>query len=207
MSPAIDPAQNPKAERRGTVHGSLLIIGGAGGVGSMLIQLARKLTGLTVIATASRPETQKWCRDLGAHHIVNHSLSLADQLRQIGLAEVELIASLTASDTHYPGFVEVLAPQGKVGIIDDPPSLDANPLKRKSASLHWEYMFARSFFQTKDMIAQHRLLTEVAALVDEGILRTTAAHELGRISAENLRKAHALIESGRSYGKVVLVGF
>jgi NADPH:quinone reductase len=109
MSPAIDPAQNPKAERRGTVHGSLLIIGGAGGVGSMLIQLARKLTGLTVIATASRPETQKWCRDLGAHHIVNHSLSLADQLRQIGLAEVELIASLIASDTHYPGFVEAHA--------------------------------------------------------------------------------------------------
>ena len=173
----------------------------------MLIQLARKLTGLTVIATASRPETQKWCRELGAHHVIDHSRPFSDQLRQIGLPEVEFIASLTASDTNYPGLVDVLAPQGKVGIIDDPKVLDAKPLKRKSASLHWEFMFARSFYQTKDMVAQHRLLSEVAALVDEGILRTTAAHEMGSIQAENLRKANALIESGRSHGKVVLAGF
>jgi NADPH2:quinone reductase len=186
---------------------NLLIIGGAGGVGSILIQLARKLTGLTVIATASRPETQQWCLDLGAHHVINHSQSLAEQLRALGTSEVEYIASLTATETHYPALVEVLAPQGKIGIIDDPKALDAKLLKRKAASLHWEFMFARSLFSTPDMIAQHQLLDKVADLVDSGIIRTTIADTLGTINAANLKKAHALLESGRARGKLVLEGF
>jgi NADPH2:quinone reductase len=186
---------------------NLLIIGGAGGVGSILIQLARKLTGLTVIATASRPETQQWCLDLGAHHVIDHSKSLAEQLRALGTPEVEYIASLTATETHYPALVEVLAPQGKIGIIDDPKALDAKPLKRKAASLHWEFMFARSLFGTPDMIAQHQLLDKVADLVDSGIIRTTIADTLGTINAANLKKAHALLESGRARGKLVLEGF
>lgn len=187
--------------------GSLLIVGGAGGVGSILIQLARRLTGLTVIATASRPETKQWCAELGAHHVVDHKEPLAPQLRALGIPQVEYIASLTATDQHYPGIVEVLAPQGKFGLIDDPPSIDAKPLKRKAASLHWEFMFARPVFETPDILAQHLLLDETASLVDSGILRTTLAHEMGAVNAANLKKAHELLESGRSHGKVVLTGF
>ncbi len=187
--------------------GSLLIIGGAGGVGSILIQLARRLTGLTVIATASRPETQQWCRDLGAHYVIDHSKPFADQLKAIGIPEVELIASLTGTEQHYPGLVDVLAPQGQVAVIDDPKVLDVKPLKRKSASLRWEFMFARSLFSTPDMIAQHNILDEVAEMIDSGILRTTAADTFGTINAANLKKAHAFIESGRARGKIVLEGF
>jgi NADPH:quinone reductase len=187
--------------------GSLLVIGGAGGVGSILIQLARRLTGLTIIATASRPETKQWCLDLGAHAVINHTKPFAEQLRGIGIPEVELIASLTASDVHYPAVIEVLAPQGKFGIIDDPPSLDAKPLKRKAASLHWEFMFARAVFDTPDIVAQHNLLNEVAEMVDAGVIRTTLGEMLGTINAANLKKAHALLESGRARGKLVLEGF
>jgi NADPH2:quinone reductase len=194
-------------EGRTADAGSLLIIGGAGGVGSILIQLARKLTGLTVIATASRPETQKWCLQLGAHHVIDHAKPMGDQLKNIEIPQVELIASLNATDKHYPGVVELLAPEGKFGLIDDPRALDATALKRKAASLHWEFMFARSLFHTPSMPAQHQLLNRVAELVDSGVIRTTFDHELGTINASNLKKAHALIESGRSQGKVVLAGF
>jgi NADPH:quinone reductase len=182
----------------------LLIIGGAGGVGSILIQLARKLTGLTVIATASRPETQQWCLDLGAHHVIDHRKPFAEQLRAIHSPEVEYVASLAATSAHYPGLIDVLAPQGHFGLIDDPRSLDAVPLKRKAASLHWEFMFTRSLFETQDMIAQHRLLNEVSELVDAGVIRTTFAESFGAINATNLKKAHALLESGRSRGKIVM---
>jgi NADPH2:quinone reductase len=187
--------------------GSILIIGGAGGVGSILTQLARKLTGLTVISTSSRPETTKWCLELGAHFVVDHTKPFAPQMKSIGIPEVEYIACLTASDIHYPGIIEVLAPQGKIGIIDDPKTLDAKLLKAKAASIHWELMFVRSRFQTKDMIAQHNLLNEVSKMVDDGILRTTFGTDMGPINATNLKKAHALIESGRAQGKVVLTGF
>jgi NADPH2:quinone reductase len=188
-------------------EGSLLVIGGAGGVGSILIQLARQLTGLTVIATASRPETQAWCIELGAHHVIDHAKPFTEQLSSIGFSRVNLIASLTATDQHYPAVVDVLAPQGKFGVIDDPNSLDARPLKQKAASLHWEFMFARSLFDTPDILEQHNLLNKVAELVETGVIRTTADNELGTINATNLRKAHALIESGRSRGKIVLAGF
>lgn len=184
--------------------GSLLIIGGAGGVGSILIQLARKLTGLTVIATASRAETKKWCLDLGAHHVIDHSMAFIPQLKEIGIPEVEYIASLTGTEAHYPGFIEVLAPQGHVAVIDDPKTLDVKPMKRKSAALHWELMFTRSIYTTNDMIAQHRILNDVADLVDSGIVKTTLAHEYGQVNAANLRRAHELLESGKSHGKIVL---
>jgi NADPH2:quinone reductase len=195
--------------RRGSPAGeeSLLILGGAGGVGSILIQLARQLTGVTIIATASRPETRQWCLELGAHHVIDHSKPLPEQLSAIGIPKVPWIASLTATETHYPALVEVLAPQGRLGVIDDPKTLDAKLLKRKAASLHWESMFARPLFGTADMIEQHRLLDEVADLVDTGVIRTTLSNSPGTINAANLKKAHALIESGRSRGKLVLEGF
>ena len=187
--------------------GAILVIGGAGGVGSILIQLARQLTGLTIIATASREETRQWCLDLGAHHVVNHAEPLPPQMRAAGFPQVEYIASLTGTGAHYPAIVEALAPQGKFGVIDDPPVLDAKPLKRKAASLHWEFMFARPLYQTADMVRQHDLLTAVSEMVDAGTVRTTLAENLGKIDAATLRRAHALIESGRTRGKLVLEGF
>ncbi len=187
--------------------GALLIIGAAGGVGSMLIQLARRLTGLTVIATASRPESRAWCLELGAHHVIDHTKSFAAELAAQGFAFVDYVASLNATDRHFPAIVEVIKPQGKFGLIDDPASLDVIPLKRKSVSTHWELMFTRSLFETEDMIAQHHLLNEIADLVDAGVIRTTLAQNLGPINAANLKKAHALIESGKATGKIVLEGF
>jgi NADPH:quinone reductase len=186
---------------------SLLIVGGAGGVGSIAIQLARTLTRLTVITTASRPETIAWCKELGAHHVIDHGKPMAPQLAAIGHRFVDYVFGVNASDRHYDTIAEVIAPQGKFGLIDDPGPIDPNKLKGKSASLHWESMFTRSSFQTPDMEAQHRLLTEVAKLVDTGIVRTTLAQTLGTINAANLRRAHALIESGRARGKLVLEGF
>jgi NADPH2:quinone reductase len=195
------------AAGKSSATGSLLVVGGAGGVGSMLIQLARRLTALTVIATASRPETRDWCLALGAHHVIDHVKPLDQQLALIGAGGVTHVAGLTATEQHYPSIVEALAPQGKFALIDDPRALDALPLKRKSISLHWELMFTRPLFETPDMIAQHRLLDDVAALVDDGVIRTTLAQDLGAINADNLKRAHALIESGRSKGKIVLSGF
>ena len=186
---------------------ALLILGGAGGVGSIMIQLARKLTGLTVIATASRPQTRAWCAKLGAHHVIDHSQPLAEQLKAIGHAEVALIAGLTGTDQHFPAVPDIVAPQGKFGLIDDPKALDVSLLKRKAVSLHWESMFTRAIFNTPDMIAQHHLLNEVAALVDAGDIVTTATKELAPINAANLKAAHALVESGRMIGKVVLAGW
>ncbi len=186
---------------------TLLIIGGAGGVGSMLIQLARRLTGLTVVATASRPESRKWCLELGAHAVIDHSQKLPPQLAALALPPVALIASLTGTEQHFPALVEVLAPQGQIGLIDDPATLNPMLLKAKSASLHWEAMFARSTFQTDDMIAQHQLLNDVADLIDKGVLRTTLDQSFGTINAANLKRAHALIESGKAVGKIVLEGW
>jgi zinc-binding alcohol dehydrogenase family protein len=186
--------------------GTLLIIGGAGGVGSIAIQLARRLTGLTVIATASRPETQAWCRELGAHHVVDHRQPLTEALGKLGIKAADYIFS-TQTEGHLPAIVELIAPQGKFGLIDDPKVLDALPFKRKSASIHWEFMYTRPVFETPDMIAQHNLLNEVAGLVDDGLIRTTLAETMGKIDAATLKRAHALIESGKSKGKVVLSGF
>ncbi|WP_423193600.1 zinc-binding alcohol dehydrogenase family protein [Cupriavidus sp. H18C2] len=186
---------------------SLLIIGAAGGVGSILTQLARQLTGLRVIGTASRPETDAWIRDQGAHDVIDHARPLLEGLRGIGAPQVDYVASLTHTDEHYAQIVEALAPQGRLGVIDDPDTLDVVPLKRKAASLHWELMFTRSLFETPDMVRQHEILNRVGELVDAGVLRTTRGEHFGTIRADNLRRAHALIESGRSRGKIVLEGF
>lgn len=186
---------------------SLLVIGAAGGVGSIMTQLARRLTGLTIIGTASRPETKAWATQLGAHHVIDHTQSFAPQLARIGIANPDYVASLTHTDHHFDQIAEVIAPQGKFGLIDDPEAFDVRKLKRKSVSLHWELMFTRAMFQTDDMAAQSRILNEVATLVDNGVIRTTVAENFGRINAENLKRAHALIESGKSRGKIVLEGF
>lgn len=185
---------------------SILIVGGAGGVGSIAIQLVRRLTDLMVIATASRPETQEWVRSLGAHHVIDHRHSLAEGIKHIGDAPA-FVFSTTNTDQHLAGIVELIAPQGRFALIDDPAAADINPFKRKSVSVHWEFMFTRSMFQTADMEVQHTILNEVSRLVDAGELRTTLAETLKPISAANLKKAHALIESGRAKGKIVLEGF
>jgi zinc-binding alcohol dehydrogenase family protein len=187
--------------------GKLLIIGAGGGVGSMMVQLARQLTGLTIVGTASRPETRHWVHDLGAHHVIDHSAPLVPQLSAAGVGQVGYVASLTHSDQHLPQVVEALAPQGKLGIIDDPAHFDILLLKRKSISLHWEFMYTRSMFQTDDMIRQHHILERVAQLIDEGVLKTTLAERFGTINAANLRRAHELLESGKARGKIVLSGF
>jgi NADPH:quinone reductase len=193
--------------RNGGAGKVLLIIGGGGGVGSIAIQLARRLTKLTVIATASRPETQAWCRELGAHHVIDHSKPMPAQLNTLGHRFADYIFGITESDQHYDAIVDMIAPQGKFGLIDDPKPFDITRLKGKSASLHWEAMFTRSTFQTSDMEEQHNLLDEVARLVDEGVVKTTAAQNFGEINAANLRRAHAMIESGTTRGKIVLAGF
>jgi zinc-binding alcohol dehydrogenase family protein len=186
---------------------SLLIVGAAGGVGSILVQLARQLTGMIVIGTASRPQTRQWVSDLGAHHVIDHHQPLLAQLQAIGVGEVSHVASLTHTDSHFEQLIEALQPQGKLALIDDPATLDVVPMKRKALSLHWELMFTRSLYETADMIRQHELLNRVADLVDEGVLKTTFGEHYGTINASNLRRAHQWIESGRAQGKVVLEGF
>ena len=190
-----------KVGRGGGAGESLLVVGGAGGVGSMLVQLARRLTQLHVIATASRPESESWCRELGAHEVIDHREPMDAQL---GGRAVRYVAALTGTQQHAPMFAKILAPFGCIAVIDDPPALDIVPFKRKSATVAWELMFTRSLFQTQDMIEQHRLLTEVARLVDEGTVRTTMRERLEGLSAANLRTAHARVESGRTIGKVVI---
>lgn len=186
---------------------TLLVIGAGGGVGSILVQLARRLTKLTVIGTASRSETAGWVRELGAHHVIDHSKPLGPQLEALGIAQVDHVIGLTHTDDYFDQIVELVKPQGQFGLIDDPKSLDVTKLKRKSISLHWESMFTRSTYQTPDMAEQHRILDRVAALIDDGTLRTTLGEHFGSITAENLRKAHELIESHRAKGKIVLEGF
>jgi zinc-binding alcohol dehydrogenase family protein len=186
---------------------TLLITGAAGGVGSILVQLARQLTQLRVVGTASRPETQAWVKALGAHAVIDHAQPLRPQLVAAGVAEVALIASLTHTEQHWDALVDAAAPQGRLGLIDDLSGpVDVMTLKRKALSLHWEMMFTRPMFGTADIAEQGRLLARVAALVDQGRLRSTVSEQLSPINAANLRRAHALLESGRMRGKLVLSG-
>lgn len=185
----------------------ILVIGGAGGVGSITIQLLRALTDLTVIATASRPETQDWVRKCGAHHVLDHRQPLAPQVKALGLGAPGFVFSTTQTGQHMADIVELIAPQGRFGLIDDPEVLDAKPFKRKAVSLHWEMMFTRSLFGTPDMAEQGKLLNEVAALVDAGRIRSTVTEVAGKIDAATLRKVHAQLESGLARGKIVLEGF
>ncbi|MGI2094757.1 zinc-binding alcohol dehydrogenase family protein [Shewanella oncorhynchi] len=186
----------------------ILIIGAAGGVGSIITQLAVKLTGAEVIGTASRPESAAWVHELGADAVIDHTKPLSQELANIGITDVTHVISLTQTDQHFDEIVQVLKPQGKLALIDDPKGpLDVMKLKRKSLSLHWELMFTRSLYQTEDMIAQHHLLNRLSALIDTGELQSTFGEHYGTINAQNLIKAHAQIESGKAIGKIVLEGF
>ncbi|MCC2609092.1 zinc-binding alcohol dehydrogenase family protein [Neorhizobium petrolearium] len=187
---------------------AVLIIGGAGGVGSIAIQLLRELSDVTVIGTGSRPETQQWIRELGAHHVLDHSKPMATQLAEMAIGAPAFVFSTTHTDQHIKDIIELIAPQGRFSLIDDPKEpMDLRPFKSKALSIHWEMMFARPVWQTADMIEQHKLLNHVAELVDAKKIRTTLSEVLGTISAANLKKAHAMIESNRTRGKLVLSGF
>lgn len=194
--------------RGGGADGALLVIGGAGGVPSVAIQLARLLTDSVVVATASRPESAAWVRDLGAQHVVDHSRPLAAQLAAIpGLPPVRWIFSTHTDTASWAEMAKIVAPQGRIGLIDDPEPLDLRLVKFKSVSIHWEAMFTRPMFATADMVRQHEILDAVAGLVDAGALRATASQSYGLINAANLRRAHAAVEAGRAVGKIVLEGF
>ena len=185
----------------------ILVVGAAGGVGSILIQLIKTLTDARVIATASRVESQAWVKELGADYVIDHRQNLTAQIEALALGKITHVASLAHTDSYMASYVEVLAPFGRIAMIDDPQELDVRSLKPKSLSLHWEFMFARSMFQAEDMQAQGALLNQVSRLVDEGKIRTTVGTHLGQINAANLRQAHQLLESGKSIGKIVLEGF
>lgn len=186
---------------------SILIVGGAGGVGSIAIQLSRQLTGLTVVATASRPETAAWAREMGAHHVVDHTKPLAAEVAALGIGAPGFVFSTTQTGRHLTEIAELIAPQGRFALIDDPATLDVNGFKRKSASIHWEFMFTRPSFATDDIAEQGALLNEVSRLVDAGVVRTTMTERHSPIDAANLRRVHTLIESGTARGKIVLEGF
>jgi zinc-binding alcohol dehydrogenase family protein len=188
-------------------EGTLLITGAAGGVGSILVQLAKQLTHLTVIGTASRPESQLWIKNNGADCVIDHTKPMLEQLQALGINDVDYVISLTHSDEHGKELIKCIKPQGKFALIDEPLQLDFKLFKQKSISVHWEMMFTRAMFKTPDMVEQHRILTEVANLVDAGQLITTLNEVIGPITADNLKKAHQMIESGKSLGKLVLQGF
>ncbi|PWK35221.1 zinc-binding alcohol dehydrogenase family protein [Cupriavidus plantarum] len=187
---------------------SVLIIGGAGGVGSIGIQLAKVLAKLTVIATASRPESEAWVRKLGADHTIDHRGDIPAQLRTLGFENVDYILCFNDTDRHFKAMAEAIAPQGKIcSIVENSGPLAVGDLKSKSATFVWEFMFTRAMYGTPDMVAQHKLLNEVARLIDAGRLQTTLGENLGAINAENLRRAHAMLEGGQTIGKLVLQGF
>tara|TARA_R110002051_G_scaffold277688_4_gene339035 strand:- start:8171 stop:9184 length:1014 start_codon:yes stop_codon:yes gene_type:complete len=186
---------------------AIVIIGGAGGVGSIAIQLLREQTDLTIIATASRPETQDWVKELGAHHVVDHSKPLPEQIAALNIGAPAFVFSTNYSETYVTQIAEFIAPQGRFGLIDDPKGFDIMPFKGKAVSIHWELMFTRSLFTTDDIARQGEILDTVAGLIDAGKIRSTATESFGAINAENLKRAHALIESGKAKGKITLEGF
>jgi NADPH2:quinone reductase len=186
---------------------AVVIIGGAGGVGSMAIQLLRALTDLTVIASASRPETKEWCSSLGAHHVVDHSQPLAPQIAALGIGSPGFVFATAGSIEYRDDIVEFLSPRGRYGYIDSPTAFDVNPFKWKCISIHPEAVFMRSLMQTTDMSVQGDILRRVAELIEAGKIRTTLTETLGTINAANLKQAHRLLESGKARGKIVLEGF
>jgi len=183
---------------------TLLIIGGAGGVGSIAIQLAKKLLGLQVIATASRPETIEWCKKMGADIVVNHR-NLVEEVRKAGFQYIDYIVDFVDTNMYWDAMAELIKPQGHIAsITGSAQPVALNKIKSKSVSFSWELMFTRSTFQTDDMIAQHHILNEVAALLDKGILKTTHTQTLQGLTADNVKQAHALLESGKAIGKIVI---
>ena len=186
---------------------AILIIGGAGGVGSIAIQLARALTGLVVIGTASRPETREWVTAMGAHHVIDHTKPLAAEVAALGIGAPSFVFSTTQTERHLDQIAELIAPQGRFALIDDPATLNVNVFKRKSVSIHLELMYTRSIYGTADMAEQGKLLNEVSRHLDAGTLRTTITDRVSPIDAATLKRVHALIESGTARGKIVLEGF
>lgn len=186
---------------------NILVIGGAGGVGSIAIQLLKAKTNLRVIATASREETKAWVKSLGADYVIDHTEDLNTQIKALSLDAPRYIFSTNQTETYLPQISKLIAPQGKFGLIDDPKSLDIVEFKSKSVSVHWEFMFTRSMFNTTDIEQQSQLLHQVAELVDNHRIKTTLNQTLGKINAKNLKLAHELIETGRAKGKIVLEGF
>ncbi|MBK1880117.1 zinc-binding alcohol dehydrogenase family protein [Pelagicoccus mobilis] len=184
---------------------AILIIGGAGGVGSILIQLAKQLTKLKVIATASRQDTVDWVKKMGADHVINHRESLVDQMKELDI-QPRYVASLNGTEGHFTAIVDLIKPRGHIALIDDPQSIDIHSIKPKALSFSWEFMFTRSMFQTDDIEKQHELLNRISELVDQGTLVSTATTNLGTLGAETLTQAHILQESGRVIGKNVLDG-
>lgn len=186
----------------------LLVVGASGGVGSILVQLAKTITGATVIGTASRESSQNWVKKLGADYVIDHTKPLQPQIEALNIGQVTHVASLNSTESYFETYTDLLVPFGRIAIIDDPSTpLDITKLKPKSLSLHIEFMYARSMFQAKDMQAQSELLNRVADLIDQGYIETTIAKNLGIINAEHLRAAHEELESGKSIGKIVLEGF
>ncbi|WP_076419850.1 zinc-binding alcohol dehydrogenase family protein [Colwellia sp. UCD-KL20] len=185
----------------------ILVVGAAGGVGSILIQLAKQLTNATIIATASRESSTQWVTDLGADYVVDHSKPLSPQIEALNIGPLTHVASLNNTHAYIDTYVEQLTPFGKIALIDDPEAIDIKKLKMKSLSLHWTFMYTRSMFQTDDMIEQGKLLNRVSKLIEQGQIKTTIGKNLGKINAENLRAAHQELESGSSIGKIVLSGF
>ncbi|PZQ18545.1 MAG: zinc-binding alcohol dehydrogenase family protein [Rhodanobacter denitrificans] len=198
----------PYAADGGGAGKTLLIIAGAGGVGSIAIQLARR-AGFTVVATASRPQTVAWCRELGAHHVVDHRQPLAPQLVALGFTTVDAAINLADTDRYWEALGELLAPQGHLGLIVEPSGAlrIGDPYKAKCIGIHWEMMFARPRFRTADMAEQGAILDRVAGLIDAGELRTTLTETLSPIDAANLREAHRRLESGTTIGKLALAGW
>ncbi|VFR53167.1 Bifunctional protein: zinc-containing alcohol dehydrogenase; quinone oxidoreductase (NADPH:quinone reductase); Similar to arginate lyase [plant metagenome] len=192
-----DPAQENR----------LLVIGAAGGVGSILLQLARRLTGLNIIATASRPETRDWALAQGAHHVIDHHQPWRAQLEAQGISDVTHVIGLNHTDSYITQIVDVLRAEGQLALIDDPEHFDIRPFKSKSLSIHWELMFTRSLYGTPTLARQHDILRRMATLVDQGVVRSTVTRSIQGINAANLRDAHAQIEAGTTRGKIVLEGF
>jgi zinc-binding alcohol dehydrogenase family protein len=186
---------------------AILIIGGAGGVGSIAIQMASKIAKLNVIATASRDESRDWCLNLGANSVINHRKSLNEELATLDIEHVDYILCLNNTTQHWSAMAEAIKPQGVICSIVEASDVDLGKLKSKSASFVWEFMFTRSMYKTSDMIEQQKLLNEIADLVDKGKLVTTVNKLIQPINAENLRRAHAMIEQGNSIGKLVLANW
>lgn len=188
------------------VGNQLLVIGASGGVGLVLVQLARKLTSFTIIGTAGDAESAAQVLEKGAHYAINYK-NLAGELQRIGIPSVAYVASLTHTDSYLKTISEAILPQGRLAVIDDPVGVDTMVLKPKCVSIHWEFMFTRSLFQTSDMLEQNKILNRIAELVELGAVKSTVAENFGTINASNLRRAHAAVESGRAPGKIVLEGF
>ena len=208
LNAANKTSANDQTNKSAKPQARILIMGAAGGVGSILTQLAAKLTDAVIIGTASRPESQAWVTELGADHVINHHQPLMAQLNAIGINDVSHVISLNHTEQHFEQLVDVLAPQGKLALIDDPATgLDIMKLKFKAISLHWEFMFTRSMFNTWDIQKQHDLLNTLAELIDSGVIKTTLGENYGSINATNLKRAHTHIETNQTVGKVVLEGF